>query len=386
MWPIPLDIGIEEEYQIIDPHTRELTSYIQEFLQRGRVLGHRIQQEFMQSQVEIGTHICKSVQEARSEIMHLRRTLVDIADSAGLQIASAGTHPFSHWRDQVIADSERYVEFVDDMQQVVRSLLIFGIHVHIGFGDSPEQREMMITVMNQVRYFMPHILALSSSSPFWMGQDTGLKSYRSIVFRSLPRTGLPMEFRSWSEYESFINTLVRVGALGRTAASMADATRIWWDVRPHPRYNTLEFRICDSATTLDEVICLAALFQAIVAKLVRLRQQNVMWRIYRRDLINENKWRAVRYGVEGKLIDFGKVQEVAFPALVDELIDFLDDVVDELGSREAVEYARVIARRGSSADRQLRVFREQRTAGASERDALVAVVDHLVRETRIGLE
>nr|MBN1228628.1 carboxylate-amine ligase [Anaerolineae bacterium] len=385
MWPVPLDIGIEEEYQIIDPTTRELTSYVQQFLDEGRVLGGRVQQEFMRSQVEVGMHICQSVQEAREEVRQVRRAMIEIADSAGLCLAAAGTHPFSQWQDQVIADSERYVEFVDDMQQVVRSLLIFGMHVHIGFGDQPEQRELMITVMNQIRYFIPHILALSTSSPFWMGHNTGLKSYRNIVFESMPRTGLPMEFRSWGEYESFVSVLLRLGALGKNAGSMADATRIWWDIRPHPKYNTLEFRICDMATTLDEVICIAALFQAVTAKLIKLRQQNVMWRIYRRDLIRENKWRAVRYGVTGKLIDFGKIEEVPFPLLIDELIELVDDVVDDLGCRQEVSYARVIAREGSSADRQLEVYKQALLDGASQREGLMAVVDHLVRETRSGI-
>lgn len=385
MTEIPLTLGIEEEYQIIDPQTRELTSYVQQLLDEGRVLGNRIKGEFMQSQVEVGTRICRDITEAREDIKELRQTMLNIADSAGVKLVSAGTHPFSHWSDQVVADSDRYVEFVQDMQHVVRSLLIFGLHVHVGFGHEPAQQEMMITVMNQIRYFMPHILALSTSSPFWMGHNTGLKSYRSIVFKGMPRTGLPMQFRSWSEYEQIVKLLVKVGALGQEVTGMGDATRIWWDIRPHPKFDTLEFRIADAATTLDEVICLAALFQAVVAKLVKLRQNNMAWRIYRRDLINENKWRAVRYGVEGKLIDFGKQQEVPFPDLIDELLDFLDDVVDELGSRKEVEYARVLARNGSSADRQIGVYTQKLAEGTSNREALIAVVDHLVKETKSNL-
>ncbi len=387
MLSAPLTLGIEEEYQIVDPVTRELTSYVQQFLHQGRVLGDQIKPEFLQSQVEVGTRICNSVNEAREEIGRLRRFLIEIADSAGVRLVSAGTHPFSHWRDQVITESERYVEFAEDMQHVVRSLLIFGMHVHIGFGDTPELRELMITVMNQARYFVPHILALSTSSPFWMGHNTGLKSYRSIVFETLPRTGLPMEFHSWSEYENLVRLLAKVGALGKTARSLdlADATRIWWDIRPHPKYGTLEFRIADAATTLDECICIAALFQAVVAKLIKLRQNNLSWRLYHRDLINENKWRAVRYGVSGKLIDFGKEKEVPLPELIDELVDLLDDVVDDLGSRDAVAYARHIARSGSSADRQIRVYETQMAKGASPRDALQAVVDYLVEETRGGV-
>jgi glutamate---cysteine ligase / carboxylate-amine ligase len=381
----PLTLGIEEEYQIIDPATRELKAYIQQFLERGQVLGEQLKGEFLQSQVEVGTRICRNIGEAHEDLRRLRKEMIDIADSAGLWLAASGTHPFSHWKDQVITDSERYVEFVEDMQHVVRSLLIFGMHVHIGFGDSLPQRELMITVMNQVRYFMPHILALSTSSPFWMGQNTGIKSYRSIVFRALPRTGLPMEFRSWSEYESFVRVLAKVGALGREARETGDATRIWWDLRPHPRYSTLEFRIADVATTLDEAICIAALFQAITAKLIRLRQQNQSWRLYGRELINENKWRAVRYGVGGKLIDFGKEIEVPLPDLIEELIAFVDEVLDELDSRREVEFARVIARNGSSADRQLRVYGAALQQGADQHDALVAVVDSLVAETRSGL-
>lgn len=381
----PLTLGIEEEYQIIHPETRELTSYVQQFLHEGRVRGTDIKEEFMQSQVEVGTRICQNIHEAREEIGHLRRTMVDIADSAGVLLAAAGTHPFSQWQNQVISEAERYVEFLKKMQHVVRSLLIFGTHVHIGFGEGPEQRELLITVMNQARYFIPHILALSTSSPFWMGHNTGLKSYRSVVFKAMPRTGLPMEFRSWSEYERFVSMLGKVGALDRNPDGTIDATRIWWDLRPHSRYNTLEFRICDMATRLDEVLCIAALFQALVAKLIRLRNENVMWRIYRRDLIRENKWRAIRYGVDGKFIDFGKAEEVPLPDLIEELIAFLDDVVDELDCRDAVAYARTIVREGSSADRQIAVYQAAIAAGASEQEALVMVVDHLVAETRSDL-
>lgn len=386
MLSTPLTIGIEEEYQIIDPETRELTSYVQQFLDHGRIEGDQVRGEFMKSQIEVGTRICKDVGEARSEIRRLRRTLVEIADEAGLKLAAAGTHPFSRWEDQVISENERYIEFANEMQQAVRSLLIFGMHVHIGFGKSPDHRELMITVMNQMRYFVPHILALSTSSPFWMGNNTGLKSYRSIVFKALPRTGLPMEFKDWSEYENYVKVMAKLGALGKGISGASDATRIWWDIRPHPTYSTLEFRICDLCTTLDEAICIAAIFQALVAKLIRLREQNMAWRIYRRDLIRENKWRAVRYGVSGKLIDFGKQQEVPFPDLIDELIDLLDDVVDELGSRKEVEFARQIARNGSSADRQIRAYEKALAKGATNQEALIAVVDHLIEETRSGLE
>lgn len=386
MQSAPLTLGIEEEYQIIDPETRELTSYVQQMIDRGQVvLGEQIKTEFMKSQLETGTNICRDVQELREEVRRVRGHLIDIADAMGVSLVAAGTHPFSHWSEQTLNDSDRYREFVDDMQYVVRNLLTFGTHVHIGFGDSPQQRALMITIMNQVRYFLPHILALSTSSPFWLGHNTGLKSYRTIVFKALPRTGLPMEFRSWAEYEGIVDTLTRIGALGKHAQQGGDATRIWWDIRPHPRYATLEFRIMDSATTLDEAICIGALLQALVAKLIQLRENNQAWRIYRRDLINENKWRAVRYGIDGKLIDFGKEAEVSMPTLIDEILDFVDDVVDKLGCRSEVEYARMIVANGTSADRQLKVFRSSLESGKDEHSALLDVVDHLIKETRFDI-
>ncbi|NDJ54356.1 MAG: carboxylate-amine ligase [Chloroflexi bacterium] len=391
MFNVPLDLGVEEEYQIIDLETRELKSYVQEFIGRQRVQGQgddaeEIKHEFMQSQIEVGTRICRDVNELREEIRRLRRHVIGIGDQLGVGIVAAATHPFSRWQDQAITASDRYIEFAQDMQHVVRSLLIFGMHVHIGFGGSPEQRELMINVMNDVRYFLPHILSLSTSSPFWMGHKTGLKSYRSIVFKAMPRTGIPMAFASWSDYANLVNIYAKVGALGKDITTISDATRIWWDVRPHPKYNTLEFRIADLTTTIDETICIAALYQAIVAKLIRLRQNNVSWRFYPRDLLEENKWRAVRYGVEGQLIDFGREIEVPLPDLIDELVELVDDVVDDLGSREEVAYARSIARSGSSADRQIRCFDTVIEQGGSEQDALHAVVDLLAHETRQGVE
>ncbi|GAB4469736.1 MAG: carboxylate-amine ligase [Anaerolineae bacterium] len=387
-FPVPLTLGVEEEYQIIDPHTRELTAYIQHLLDRDSILGGQIKPEFLQSQIEMGTQICSTVKELRQEMRRLRGQVSELADRAGVRIAAAGTHPFSHWADQVITDRQRYIEFAADMGHVVRSLLIFGMHVHVGFGSSFAQRELMITVMNQARYFLPHLLALSTSSPFWMGELTGLKSYRSIVFRQMPRTGIPMSFGSWSEYEHHIRVLSRIGSLGEEARDtdqLGDTTRIWWDLRPHPRYHTLEFRVCDVVTTIDEAVCIAALFQAIVAMLIRLRERNLSWRPYPRDFINENKWRAVRYGVEGSLVDFGKEREVPLPDLIDELVELLDEVVDELDCREEVAYARHIARSGSSADRQIGVYHQHILAGAAPQEALRAVVDHLIEETARGV-
>ncbi len=358
-----LTLGVEEEYQIIHPETREVTSYVQQFLDRGRlVLKDQIKSEFLQSQVEVGSSICADITEARKELVRLRRAVRDLAESEGLCVAAAGTHPFSSWTSQVVTAGERYAQHASNMADVARQMLVFGMHVHVGIED----RELLIDVMNQSRYFLPHLLALSTSSPFWHGRDTGLKSYRSIIIGSLPRAGLPPSFPSWAAYEEFLQVLVQTRCID-------EPTKIWWDARPSPKYPTLEFRVFDICTRVDEAICLVALLQGLVAKLIRLRRMNVSWREYRRNLIAENKWRAVRYGTDANLIDFGARREVPFSELVDELLEFIDDVSDELGIRQATEYARTILREGTSADRQLAVYRETKN--------LNAVVDHLVRET-----
>ncbi len=361
-----LTIGIEEEYQLIHPETRELTSYVQEFLERGRViLEDQIKPEFLQSQIEVGSKICHDIKEARRELGRLRTTVCEVAQANGLVVAAASTHPFSSWKTQAVTEKERYFKQLEQMADVARRLLIFGMHVHIGIED----RELMIDVMDQARYFLPHLLALSTSSPFWHGRDTGLNSYRSIVFESLPRTGPPPAFRTWSEYKSFIDTLLRTG-------SIEDPSRIWWDIRPHHTFPTLEFRVCDICTRLDEAVCLASLILCIVAKLIQLRLANMSWRRYRHHLIAENKWRAVRYGTAGNLLDFGAQREVPTRRLIGELLDLVRDVAEELEVVEEVEYARTILDQGTSADRQRAVFRQT--------GDLKAVVDHLVAETREG--
>jgi carboxylate-amine ligase len=363
-----LTIGIEEEYQIIDPATRELRSYVQRFLEQGQtVLPDQMRPEFLQSQVEAGTRICHNIQEARRELVRMRRSILEMAEGEGLWVAAAGTHPFSSWARQDVSPFGRYPELLRFLQDVGRRLLIFGMHVHVGIEDD----ELLIEVMNQLRYFLPHLLTLSTSSPFWHGRDTGLKSYRSVLFENLPRTGIPPRFDSYASYRSYMDTLLTTG-------SIAEPTHIWWDVRPSEKFPTLEVRIPDMCTRVDETLCLAALVQAIVAKLVQLRQANQTWRLYRKHLIDENKWRAVRYGVEGKLIDFGKVKEVAFPTLIEEILAWVDDVVDELGSRAEIEYAYTMLRQGASADRQLAVYRQT--------GDLRAVVDRVVEETQEGLE
>jgi carboxylate-amine ligase len=362
-------IGVEEEFQIIDPETLELRSHVVQLLSSAaaRGVGDLVKQEMHQSIVETGTKICENVSELRLEMHRTRSELVLAAESTGLRVAAAGTHPFSSWIDQVISPGERYQNIVEEMGQLARSLLIFGMHIHIAMPD----KQTTIDMMNMVRYFLPHLLALSTSSPFWMGRNTGLKSFRTTVFRRFPRTGIPEVFESWSEYENFINLLVKLNCIDT-------GKKIWWDVRPHPTYGTLEFRMFDTATRVEEAVAIAALTQAIVVKLHRLYTHNQSWRIYRRALIEENKWRAARYGIEGKLIDFGREAEVPMRELMLELMELIDDVVDELGSRSAVEYIHTILNEGTSAERQLRVYQQ---AGD-----LKDVVRHLVMETRASVQ
>jgi glutamate---cysteine ligase / carboxylate-amine ligase len=358
-------IGVEEEFQIIDPETLELRSHVVQLISSAaaRGVGDLVKQEMHQSIVETGTKICDNISELRLEMHRTRSELVLAAESTGLRVAAAGTHPFSSWIDQVISPGERYQHIVEEMGQLARSLLIFGMHVHIAMPD----KQTTIDMMNMVRYFLPHLLALSTSSPFWMGRNTGLKSFRTTVFRRFPRTGVPEVFESWSEYENFINLLVKLNCIDT-------GKKIWWDVRPHPAYGTLEFRMFDTATRVEEAVAIAALTQAIVVKLHRLYTHNQSWRIYRRALIEENKWRAARYGIEGKLIDFGREAEVPMRELMLELLGLIDDVVDDLGSRSAVEYIHTILNEGTSAERQLRVY--QQTGDLKD------VVRHLVMETR----
>lgn len=386
MYVPPLTIGIEEEYQIIDPNTRGLLSYVQQLMNEGRVvLGEQIKQEFMQSQIEVGSHICRNITEARQEIIRLRRTVSDVAEQHGAVIAAASTHPFSSWSDQDISEGQRYKDLENDMQDVGRRLLIFGMHIHVGFGKTPEALEMLIDIGNQLRYFLPHVLSLTTSSPFWHGRETGLKSYRSIIFQSLPRTGIPPTFASFKEYEAFVHVFAKAGSLGPGKdPNNADFTKIWWDARPQPGFGTLEVRISDICTTVDDAIAIAALIQSIVAKLVKLRQQNQSWRIYRSKMIEENKWRAVRYGIDGKLIDFGIAEEVPVRFLIRELLDMVDDVVDELGTREALQHVYTILENGTSADRQIATYRRALAAGATNEEALTQVVDQLIYETGLG--
>ena len=367
MKPPSLTIGVEEEYQIIDPETRELQSYITQLLEYDHRFLGQVKPELHQSIVEVGTTVCSNPAEVRAELVRLRRGVMELAALKNYSIAAAGTHPFSNWVTQEITPLERYIGTKEAMQDLAHQLLIFGTHVHIGIED----RDFLIDAANVSRYFLPHILCLSTSSPFWIGRNTGLKSYRSVVFRSFPRSGVPRVIPSWSDYQEYLETLIVTGCI-------PDGSKIWWDVRPHWQYPTLEFRVADVCTRVDEAVCIAAILQAIVAKLWKMRRDNITFRVYPTDLIDENKWRAVRYGLDGKLIDFGKQKECPARDLIRELIQwFIDDVVDELGSRKEVEYAFRILEEGSSADRQIAVY--EKTGD------LKAVVDHLIAETRAGV-
>ena len=387
MYNIPLTLGIEEEYQIIHPETRDLHSYVQELLDQGKLIypEEELKPEFMQSQIEVGSQVCRNVKEVREEVVRLRRLVGTLAEKKGMKIAAASTHPFASWLEQDVNAGERYREVLDKMRGVAERLLTFGMHIHIGFGDDPENRDRMIETMNQLRYFLPHILALTTSSPFWQGRNTGLKSYRSVVFEMLPRTGIPASFESYSEYETLVRTLGLVGS-AVDADGQPDATKIWWDVRPHPKFDTLEVRVSDICTSVDDAVAIAALIQALTAKLLKLRQNNMSWRHYRQHHIQENKWRAMRYGIQDKLIDFGSKEQVPMKFLALEMLDLVDDVVDELGSRKEIEHIKVILERGTSADRQVQVYTEAIAKGASEQEALIAVVDFLTKETMQGVQ
>jgi carboxylate-amine ligase len=360
-------IGIEEEYQTIDPETRDLRSHLAaEIIAKGKtLLREQVKAEMHQSVVEVGTGVCTDIKQAKRELQELRRGIIQLAHENGLRVGAAATHPFADWRQQEIYPDERYQNIVQDLKMVARANLIFGLHVHIGVED----RETAIHIMNAARYFVPHILALSTNSPFWLGMDTGLKSYRCKVFDKFPRTNIPDYFQSYGEYESFVSLLVKTNCID-------NAKKIWWDIRPHPYFPTLEFRMCDIPMRLEETIAIAALIQCTVAKLYKLYAANQGFRLYRRALIMENKWRAARYGIEGKLIDFGKRTEVPMRDLIHEYMQIIEDVIDELNCREELLYIYRMLENGTGADRQLRVY--QQTGD------LKKVVDYIIEETEVS--
>ena len=360
-------LGIEEEFQVVDPETRELKSHIQELFAEGeKRLKDEIKREMHDPVIEVGTPICRDVEEARREVTRLRGEIIRLTRDNGLRIAAAGTHPISHWADVMMTGGARYDQILYELQMLARANLVFGLHVHVAVEDA----ETRIQIMNAARYFLPHVFALSVNSPFWCGHNTGWMSYRAKVFERFPRTGLPDYFAGVRDYDDYVKTLVGTNCID-------NPKKIWWDVRPHPFFPTLEYRICDVPLRVDETICFAALFQAITVKLWRLHSKNMSWRLYRRSLLNENKQRAARFGTEAKLIDFGRSEEVPFTLLLDELLEFVDDVVDELGSRAAVGYAREIVKHGSGASRQLAVY--------ERRHDLRDVVDFIIAETGHGV-
>lgn len=343
-------LGVEEEYMVLDPKTFELKSHEQKIVQEGqKAIKDKVKAEMHQAVVEVGTDICADADEAWTDVSTLRKTIAGIADSLGFAMGASGTHPFSHWESQLITDHIRYNEIVNELQEAARSNLIFGLHVHVGM----ESREMANHIANSTRYFLPHIFALSTNSPFWEGRMTGYKSFRTKVFDKFPRTGIPDAFESIEAYDNYVKLLIKTNCID-------NAKKIWWDLRVHPFFNTVEFRICDIPLTVDETITLASLFQAICARIYMLRSKNLNFIQYSRALLNENKWRASRYGVDGYLIDFGKEEEVNTRALIYELLDFLDPVLDHLGSRHRIAYVHKMLETGTGADRQLAAFEKSK--------------------------
>src|SRR2546421_227140 len=360
-------LGVEEEYMVVDPDTRELKSHEQKIVSEGqKVIKDKVKAEMHQAVVEVGTDICADIDEAYKDVATLRKTISGIGQGLGFWLGAAGTHPFSHWESQLITDHVRYNEIVNELQEAARSNLIFGLHVHVGMQD----REMANHIANSTRYFLPHIYALSTNSPFWEGRLTGYKSFRTKVFDKFPRTGIPEYFESIEAYDNYVKLLVKTNCID-------NGKKIWWDLRVHPFFNTVEFRICDVPMTVQETIAIAALFQAICAKIYKLRSQNLNFIMYPRPLINENKWRAGRYGIDGRMIDFGKEEEVNTRVLIYELLDFVDDVVDHLGSRHAINYVPRMMEEGTGADRQLKVYHQS--------NSLISVVDYIHSQFLAGI-
>ena len=368
-------VGIEEEYLLIDLETYDLVRDSADVLRECReILGDHLSPEFLQAQVEVGTRVCATIAEARDDLRHLRSVVCEVADRHELGLIAASTHPFAAWHEQQVTPKERYNMLARDMQAVVRRLVICGMHVHVGIEDP----DLRIDLLNQASYFLPHLLGLSTSSPFWRGLDTGLKSYRMSVFYSMPRTGLPEQFSSWGEYQRHVAVLVEAGLI-------EDASKLWWDIRPSARYPTIEMRIADICTRFDDGITVAALFLSLLGMLFDRRRANQRWRTYSDMLVSENIWRAQRYGLDGSLVDFGRGVLVEYPDLVEELIDLVQREAEIFGCTEEVAGARRILADGTSADRQLAVYRAALTSGADETEAMRAVVAMLVEDTRTGL-
>jgi glutamate---cysteine ligase / carboxylate-amine ligase len=373
----PFTVGIEEEYLLVDLETLDVSSdpppeLLREFTEQG---GGQVSPEFLRSQIEVGTRVCRTLSEARSDLAHLRSIVVEVGRRHGLAPIAASTHPYARSVQQKPRDGERFVQLAREMQASAKRMLICGMHVHVGLGDD----ELRIDLMNQLSYFLPHLLALTCSSPFWEGENTGFKSFRLSIYSTLPRTGLPERFASYGDYRREIDLLVSSGLI-------EDTTQIRWDLRPNARYPTLETRIADCCTSIDDAVCVAALYVSLARMLYRLRLANRSWRVYSNVLLAENRWRAMRHGSDGRLLDLAKGELVAFPELLEELIALVREDAEALDCRAEVEHARVILARGSSAHRQIAIYEEARSRGASPREALNAVVQFLVRETAAGLE
>ncbi|MEE4277411.1 MAG: carboxylate-amine ligase [Halieaceae bacterium] len=371
-----LTIGIEEEYLLVDPESRNLADQPQALFDACEAcMGNQVTSEFLRSQIEIATPVCANISEAERELKRLRSEVSRVAQDFGLRIIAASTHPFANWEKQKHTPKERYDALARDMGGAIRRMLICGMHVHAGI----ENPDLRIDLMNQVSYFLPHLLALSSSSPFWQGQDMGMMSSRLTVFDGMPRTGIPDRFESYADYERLIDRMVASGAL-------EDASKIWWDVRPSSRYPTLEMRITDVCTRVDDALTIAALYQSLLRFLVRLRRRNLRWRVYPRTLIHENRWLAQRHGVEGQLVDLGRERRSNYSQLAAEILELVREDAEALDCIEEVENMRQIVEHGSSAQRQRSVFYSAREGGADEREALSAVVDFLIEETVAGLD
>lgn len=362
-------LGIEEEFQLVDKNTGQLASYIHPILEKGvPLLGESIKAEMLQSVIEIVTDVCPNIHAARLNLHHLRSTVSELVEEEGLALVSAGTHPDARWQDQQRTRNERYEELEEEYQDVGRSILIFGLHMHVGIDD----HEMAIPLMNQLRTWIPHLLALSSNSPFWAGRNTGMRSYRAIVWKRFPRSGIAPEFATTAAFDRYIQDLVRTGCID-------DGKRIWWDIRPHPYFNTIEFRACDMPATFEDTIALTALAQALVAKLAWLYQKNIMTPVLPAHLIEENKWLVARYGLDAEIVDFNHLRRLSVRDSIHELLDFVDDVIDDLGSRREIHYLRQLLEDpyGTGADRQVAIYKET--------GSVRAVTDYLMQQTRQGI-
>ncbi|MDH3412254.1 MAG: carboxylate-amine ligase [Gammaproteobacteria bacterium] len=370
-------VGIEEEYLLIDPKTRNLIAEAPPTMMSEceALLEGQVTPEFLQCQIEIGTRVCESLNDARDDLSRLRRTVSKVARNHGLEIIAASTHPFAVWGEQKRTEKERYAVIAQDLQEVVRRLMISGMHIHVGIEDE----DLRVDLMGQIAYVLPHLLALSTSSPFWQGHQTGLKSYRIAVWNELPRTGLPEQFESFAEFERHVDVMVQAGLI-------EDGTKLWWDIRPSVRFPTIEVRISDICTRLDDTICIAALYRCWLRMLYRLRRNNQRWRKYSNMLVNENRWRAQRYGIDQGLVDFGRGEIVPYPELLEEMLVLIREDAQYFGCVAEVEHARAILDRGTSAHWQVKTYDDALSNGASQDEALKAVVDMLVKETMHGLE